>query len=270
MLMIALALMSLSRVTRETDTHNEAWQQARANARLALARALGELQKHAGADTRITASSLLTDASNPPALGVWRSWEGENHDYQGKPIAPDYSNHKNARFLSWLVSSAEDDSELGDVSSLVYMTPQSDTVPLLAQGSLGNADTRQVHVVPKLITKELSASNEVTSGAIAWWVSGENQKARLTKPYEPDNNNVAGWAALTKSHGVADPVAFGLDPADNTKSIFSDPEQVAKALTLHTAELIPAAEDLANAPINSFHDLSVHWRVCFFLSHMTR
>jgi type II secretory pathway component PulK len=52
---VAVGLLSLSAVSLRTTGQSSALSEARANARMALLLALGELQKHAGPDQRITA-----------------------------------------------------------------------------------------------------------------------------------------------------------------------------------------------------------------------
>ncbi len=102
----------------------------------------------------------------------------------------------------------------------------------------------QVHVVPQ--------ARDDGSGSFAWWVSGENQKARLPKPYQPeDAHSPARWSDLAKSHSVADPETLGLDR--------EDPQYMAKAekaVTLATADFLPVIA-AAKPPRESFHDLSV-------------
>ena len=72
-------------------------------------------------------------------------------------------------------------------------------------GSGGDRTKLQIHLTPTLIA---GASQR---GAFAWWVSGENQKARLPKPYEPSADNNGRWAINAKSHSVADPKSFGME-----------------------------------------------------------
>jgi hypothetical protein len=71
--------------------------------------AIGELQKHAGTDTRITVPADILNPDHPPLTDVWRSWEATNHElsgnFTGRPLAPDYAS-KDRRFISWLVSGA--------------------------------------------------------------------------------------------------------------------------------------------------------------------
>jgi hypothetical protein len=95
-------------------------------------------------------------------------------------------------------------------------------------------------------------------GALAWWVSPENQKARLIQPYKPRTSDPAGWSDMAKTHSAPDPEPFGLD------SLVSDPEDhnpdpanpkvAGRAITLATTELIVNSNP--GNPQRSFHDLS--------------
>lgn len=214
--LLAIGLLSLSSVTLRNSANTSAMSEARANARLALMLAIADLQRHSGADTRVTASADLVDEAYPPVLGVWRSWEGTNHEANGRPIAPDYDSKnqpasEGGRFVDWLVSSANrgETPTVNDVSTLIEMASGEDTVPLLAEGSLPEGDPRQVHVVPTGLADR---------GSLAWWISGENQKARLGQPYEPRGNGTAALAEMGQSHTIANPEAFGLG------ALMDDPE----------------------------------------------
>lgn len=88
LVMIAVGVLSLSATSLRQSAQASAMSQARANAKMALMLALGELQLRTGLDTRVTAPADLLDASNPPLVGVWRSWEGSDHDvssFAGRP-----------------------------------------------------------------------------------------------------------------------------------------------------------------------------------------
>ena len=128
LVMIALAMLSLSTIELRASQNGRAMAEAQANARMALMIAIGELQKHAGADTRVTASADIIADDNPPLLGVWKSWEGSDHEqsgtFAGRPIAPDYaSKAKNlsddGRFISWLVSGGNERAEITATNTFV-------------------------------------------------------------------------------------------------------------------------------------------------------
>ena len=57
LLVVTVGILSLSSISLRGGVHRDAAAVARANARLALMMAIGELQREAGPDQRITASS---------------------------------------------------------------------------------------------------------------------------------------------------------------------------------------------------------------------
>lgn len=74
---LCLALISLSATSTRQSSMESARQEAQANARLALSMALGELQRELGDDRRITADSDLLlngDEGLAGIPGVWDSW----------------------------------------------------------------------------------------------------------------------------------------------------------------------------------------------------
>ncbi len=248
---LAVGLLGLSGVSLRSSSQAQAQAEAQANARLALMLAIGELQKHAGPDTRVTAPAEIVNPEAPPLTGVWKSWEGTNHQASGplagRPIAPDYASKtkpaaQDGRFVSWLVSGPQESaSSPMAAASLASKSPSAATVPLVSTGSLGKDDDRQVHLPPVMMDSE--------SGALAWWVSGENQKARLPEPFKPKSDNAAGWAQLSGSHAVTDPAVFGLD------ALLADASPAARTFTRNTTDIF-AKQDAASRPSQSFHDLS--------------
>jgi hypothetical protein len=272
LLMVLLAIitvgtLSLSVITLRNSGHDSAQNIARANARMALMIAIGELQRHTGSDTRITAPANIVDETYPQVLGVWRSWEGTNHQpfgsaAPGRPIAPLYNSKNTAessggRFIDWLVSTAPTDTSpaITDAPTLVQTTPTTDTIPLLAEGSLQATDTRQVHVVPTVIEDD---GDTINDGRLAWWISGENQKALLAQPYQPRNEDVSALAEMGQSHTIADPTVFGI-PSLIKDPEFHNPDNAPakagrKAISRQTMFLID--KDNATQPDKKFHDLS--------------
>jgi hypothetical protein len=244
---IAVGLLTLAGITLRGSAHTEARSAACANARLALVLALGDLQRQAGPDTRITARADILDKDNPPVLGVWQSWQGDDHEtsgsFAGRPQSPgNYPGEKKKRFIAWLTS-----ANAGDPATLPDTAPGDGKVTLIGTGALGagsGRDKMQIHLTPTAVTTTHSQH-----GGIAWWIGGENQKARLPRPYQPTNDTAARWAVQAKSYPVADPEPFRLDP------VIANPAAAAKAITLRQADLI--ATDTANKTSREFfHDLS--------------
>ncbi len=242
---IAVGLLSLSSISLKTSGNSSDIAAARSNARMALMLALGDLQKQAGLDTRVTARADILDETNPPVVGVWKSWEGTNHDKTGRPISPgDYQKAKEERFLGWLTSG--DPAVKPDSSSPPATTRGPDTVTLLGVAAVGAGRDRtklQIHLSPS----KINASDR--KGAFAWWVSGENQKARLPRPYEPSDDTPGRWAVSQKSHVTADPEPFGME------SLLEDPKPADLAISLKQSDFITTKS--AMKPSQEFyHDLS--------------
>ena len=247
---IAVGLLTLSSVSLRSSSSALDVARARANARMALALALGDLQKQTGSDTRVTARADILDENNPPILGVWKSWEGTNHTpsgpANGRPISPgnDYKSVKQGRFLTWLTSG--NPSTLNKPTAIPDAMPGQDKIALVGQGTIGNDPARtklQVHLAPSMVT----TGN--TRGSCAWWIGGENQKARLPKPYEPTNKTVAGWSSIAKSHAIADPEEFRM------KKLLNDATPADLAITRNQGDLIADSGTLA-ASREFFHDMS--------------
>ncbi len=253
--LMAVAMLSLAGASTRNSNISRAEEQARANARMALMLALGELQLHAGPDTRITAPADILNASNPPMMGVWHSWEGENHELdgslKGRPIRPDYASKEIAhaddgRFLRWMVSGGDQVILPEEAAALVSRVPQNGTVPLVSDGSLAPDDDRQVHIRP-VMNQE--------GGAHAWWVSGENQKARTpVVRYPVDEDSVSNWAKLGSSYQSSDPEPFGLDAALDDADMALDLEKVITRQTLGLLE----SSNISNSPDKAFHDFSAN------------
>ncbi len=245
---LSIGLLTLSTITLRTTSNSATREIARANARLSLLLAIGELQRQTGTDTRVTARADILDENNPPVLGVWKSWQGADHEmtgpFQGRPKTPgsNYRNLKKDRFVGWLTSRATTDP-----LTLPDTAAGRGKVTLVGSGSLGSSPAReklQVHLTPTMIT------TPGQQGGLAWWIGGENQKVRLPRPYSPDpETSPARWAVHAKSHSIADPGPFRLE------SLLDDPSPADKAVTLQLTDLIAAKEE-DKASREFFHDLS--------------
>jgi hypothetical protein len=215
---IVVGLLTLSSVTLRSTSRSTDNEQARANARLALMLAIGRVQELTGPDTRITAPRVPEDSSAnldsvTPAYGVWRSWEGTDHELTGpkagRPRMPDYASKKTGadsggRFLGWLVSTADglapDPAAVPDLLS----QPATGFVPLVSDGSVTDPK-RRVFLKPK----QVSATN-TTKGAFGWWVGGENTKANVAPDIKPTAGDTMAWLERARAHAVPSPKAFGL------------------------------------------------------------
>ena len=163
---IAVGLLSLSAISLRSSASGEASARAYANARLAVMLAVGELQKEAGDDRRITADASILSATTaqPNLTGVWTSWSlnAANQPDQATTGSV-YDEQKTKLFRSWLVSSPDPEA-------------------------LRNRDWAKTQNDPKWISLfsikrngfDLAAQSvPLTQGGIAWAVSQENTKAKI-------------------------------------------------------------------------------------------
>ena len=220
--LIAVGLLSLSSVTLRSSQEVVFLSQARSNAKLALILAIGEMQAVAGADTRITApadsAAGVADASRQ-LMGVWRSWEGLNHNSStGEPQVPPYElklesgelsdRESDGRFLRWMVSSGLL-NEAATPPDIVSPSDGDNRVTLL--GSQMGGDFEQVHVD----TTEIMDEEGEVSGSIAWWVQGNNSKALIqydtSEPETPEE-----WSQRLASFSFPNGDEFGVE---NVKEI---------------------------------------------------
>ncbi|WPJ97180.1 hypothetical protein SH580_05590 [Coraliomargarita algicola] len=236
MAFVVVLLLSVSALIRVEQTSSSAHMnrmEAEQAAILSLNLAIGQLQQSAGLDQRVTApAEALAGVNGPQQLtGVWRSWEGSDHEAEGLPIAPNYDAKLEAgnlnsevaasnegRFLSWLVSTVYDPADTSTydaetLPSLVEVTSGANqTVPLLSAGSVLPGED------PISNREETAADVEVHlrptqfdngQASFAWWISGINRKALVKESQDP--SDVAGWSRRLVSHGRADPEVFGLE-----------------------------------------------------------
>lgn len=140
----AVGLLALSSIALRSSSQGNAMATARANARLAMMLALGDLQTSAGPAQRVTArADLVEGVTHPLYTGVWDS----------KAATLD-----KARPLAWLVS--------GNNATGLTSTP-------LVSANNGGTEVR----VPIQEVKSTTASQP--TGAFAYWISDEGVKARI-------------------------------------------------------------------------------------------
>jgi hypothetical protein len=250
--LVAVGMLTLSSISLRRTSSTQAMAEARQNARMSMVLAISQLQSLAGPDTRVTASSTILDASAVKATGVWRSWEGSDHDASGRAILPKYdsklksgdpaksiASSSDGRFLGWLASATAATSP--EVKTLRGLSNMNGTgmVPMVSTGSVSTPDNH-VFITPTL----LEVTKGGTKGAIAWWTSGENSKAMVNTDPAPNPESIKDWQQRLRSNGRADATTFGLDEINNQK----------------TAKHLPTTASLKlvnpSANLKKFHDLT--------------
>lgn len=208
---VAVGLLSLSSVTLRSGSQVLAQAEARANARLALMLAIGDLQKQLGPDQRISAAAAITDPADEPTIkhphwtGVWDSWiAGDltkapvNERYPDPPSAhqtidspapprmhPTYD-QKSRYFRGWLLSlnSADDPSNIltpmgSALQGKIMPLTSDDAVQLVGKGSIGTAAADSDIVSARLLDIKAGSNSGGSRGRYAWWVGDESQKATI-------------------------------------------------------------------------------------------
>lgn len=236
--MLAVALLSLSAVSIRSSGNGNAMQEARANARLALDLAIGDLQKAMGPDQRISASGQFVDPSSPIGLtGVWQS-----HD--PTPAAP--SVPPSTRFLRWLVSGTTPASLTTGTSIPVS---SSNGVELITDASLGgDNDATKLFRAPKVT---LTNDKNLISGGLAYGVFDESTKARIN--IEPPRQGNSSAETLA---GIGEARRFGIEAItdmEDSEIQWAEPDGQSRISTLDTALLRDK-----NLPIGALsHDITV-------------
>jgi hypothetical protein len=184
LVLLAIGLLSLSSIALRGGGQEAAMSTARANARLALMMALGDLQRSVGPDGRITVPADQSVAKTGPHrswVGVYEAWNADSG----------FLRRPEPRFVQWLVGAAVPEAGKGkDFASASTATE----VVMVGEGALGKApgavDDRvsvpRVNVIPR-----------GNPGALAWWVGDESLKAHVVSGAErPEfGSNAEEWLA---------------------------------------------------------------------------
>jgi hypothetical protein len=240
LMVLTIGLLTLSSVSLREASRSQATATARANARLAIQLAVGDLQKSLGPDRAVTApSDLLGDDARPGWVGVWDSWAADPS--RG---APDYAREKSSRFRRWLASSANPSSMLSlDQGSAA---DSGDMVPLVS-ATTGEAKVDEVRAGRVQVGGH--------GGAFAWHVSDEATKARIDMTRDPSRSStladrralVAGHRSGIRTLSAGNDANFGFLPADDTPDAFRHSTVVSSALVdLNQTDLLadrPVARD---------------------------
>lgn len=233
---------------------------ARANARMALMLALGELQVNAGPDTRVTATGSIMDNPNPsktPLAGIWDSWK---IDSEALPSQSDYekTGGKKQKFRKWLVSNADpiQTTQLDFISSPDL--PVDERVTLMPE--LRNKTTTSKAVYGGLVPV-VNIANRPDIGKYAYAVFDEGAKARIDTGYKPATGSNVGDLATTMGGGVRADVSriSGLEKIDRAAADLSKPgSQLHKTVSYASGNLLLASlGETADSQYNGlFHEVT--------------
>lgn len=154
---LAVGLLSLSSVSLRTYSSQTAQSAARANARMAMMIAIGELQKATGPDQRVTLTSDLVTGGVPANP----NWTGAT-DVSPAALTPDAKSAK----IKWLVS-----GENPDPSVALSKSPKAGQGNALKLATFNVSPTEMKELLAPVVNTRL--------GRYAWWIGDEGTKARV-------------------------------------------------------------------------------------------
>ncbi len=239
LVMIALAMLSLSTIELRQSTSTNYQQEARANARMALMMAIGDLQKHVGPDTRVTAkaSVLSSSVQHPHWVSVFKTRPDENLE-QSTAISGDYvvANHEHELYLTdnregqkpQAVAHLVSGSDEYDPGKSI---PSDDSVLILDAGDSNN-DVR----VPLV---------DVAGSRYAYWVSDNSTKLLYNRsnPFSKDGNSAASsnqddvyGSSVAQTPNLDKLQVNGIAPFAGHSAMESD--ELDKGLTYDTSRLL--------------------------------
>ncbi len=170
LVMMAVGLMTLASIELRKTARTEPAAVAKANARLALMQAIGQLQKTMGPDQRVSATAgiLRKDVKQPHWTGAWRTTleNGDpiftRDDLDGGLRDARWEKKLNMadQVMEWLVSGK------GDPAAV----PATDDAPIY------RIDKSPVVTAPRVPVVGLSGK---TSGHLAWWTGDLGVRANL-------------------------------------------------------------------------------------------
>jgi len=233
---IAVGLLSLSAITLRSSNSQQALAVARANARMALILALGDLQKLTGPDQNITfPAALSTDGGavlpNPVWTGVINV---RNLDPRSKP---------QGAVRNWLVSGQNPDPALSLTKSASWNQGNAIKLATYREGG-NNTDT-------ELLAPVVNIPQGNLKGRFAWWIGDEGIKARVDLS-RPAGADPALRERLTRSQS---PMENGVEHMGTALKKLTPGGEIHKASLISIGTTALAIEQKA-IPAEYFNDIT--------------
>ena len=287
--LLVVGLLSLSTVALRSAAQSNAMAMARSNARVALIIALGQLQKAAGPDQRVTAPAdfagdtdgLRLADSKPPrndksinsiANGMsaiqpgTRYWTGVwNTVTANAPASQIYTRTPSATGVQWLISGNEvqnstpqaftPESHVAQVSPNGSVADKSAAVVLVGTNTVGAPSPTSIDnyvsapLVGMVIPNPLGGD---TRGRYAWWIGDEGVKARINRSAPGSPSDVTTYQSLASQRAgweVVPPLSTYPTPADSARHTM-----LGRVVTLPEAKLLDSSlATTAGTPTALFH-----------------
>ena len=248
--MLAVGVLAMASSQSRISMQAVLQAQARQQALVGLDAAIAQLQIELGPDCRVTAnSSILNNDDGAPGghlLGVWDSWDGpiygKSSSGQGQ-IQATYTPGRGNSFRRWLVSSLHpDDTRSMSTASQLSGRKPGQRVCLLGEGTLGSTASRANYVYADMVPLPPLSENDPNTGCFAWWVCGENQKAKVAMKEQEQTNDPIEVLHRTWN---TPPAKFGEDAGLELPDRLDRPERV---LTMPELPLLGGATAPAGMP----------------------
>jgi hypothetical protein len=162
-LLLLLSISTLVQVETTSASISKHTLEARQNALLGAYIAVGNLQKYAGSDQRVTATADILNDADPTKAKLTGVWDAD-------PASPTYEEP-----LDWLVS-RDPAATFNAATYQQTATSSTDDIELVSARRVGDLDeVEAVRATPVNIT----GSDGSVSGQFAYWVGDEGVKARI-------------------------------------------------------------------------------------------
>lgn len=202
---IVVATLSLSTVTLRSVDREAGQAVARANARMALMVAIGQLQMQAGPDRRVTGTAELyaksDEVANPQWTAVWKTGpDDEKSSWQNTEP-------------TWLVSGGN--SQSNDLKPSMALDSKNSALLVSIPKNSSTAKPREVRA------KYVEIKGNKLDGRYAWWVGDEGVKVRVdTSRPEEKASTLSAREGMSRSQSPVEP-GFALMDNEN-KSLWKD------------------------------------------------
>jgi hypothetical protein len=239
--LIAVGLLTLSTVTVRAGGRDEAMATARANARLALMIALGELQKTMGPDQSVSApaSAVASSSPQPHLTGTWEGW----HWTPAPSGSPTYSDKK-GKFQRWLISTADPKT----AEDFAYASSAAPTKPAGVELVSDRKDSQGVSTL--VLAEKVTVGDSTKPGKYAWAVFDESTKAAIDLG-EPKTAQTTGEEIAARNS----PYRMRADILESSGSALKKLKTPEKLYTLESA-VLPVEIGNADLIRKRFHDFT--------------
>ncbi|MBC8038973.1 MAG: hypothetical protein H7Y06_00355 [Opitutaceae bacterium] len=277
LVLLLVSLASLTRVETQVANNSQQLSSARQNAMMALNIAIGQLQKEAGPDQRVTARAEILDTAStvlrdtvvtqPLWTGVWKTGSAGldvvNSGTPQRQTSLGSSSPTVAQKVSsaaWLVSNPTPTTALNPSNYAGTTTGATPNAVELAKRQGANENITVTAPLVEVRATPSGFSAETTIGRYAYWVSDEGLKAKvnLVDPTfassDPALNQLHHWVPQgTASHLIV--------PMQSSTTDFRSvtPEILVKTITADSVAFVPSVSPTFKAS-RVRPDLTTHSR----------